>query len=239
MIYYRYDHMKRNDLLRIPKDRLDRTQQVHVGGVKMLTDGSVSGQTAWVHEPFEGTSDQYGIPTTTKEEMIAAAEAAKSNKIQLIVHAMGERAIDFVVDEFYEVDRWLEDGPSVRVEHATIPTEQAIERAAKGKIGFVPQTVFLFAEIESYLKNFGEERTKRSYPIKTFLENDILTALSSDAPATAWADSVNPFIGIQSAVTRIAYQGTDYGQDERIDVETAIKLYTKAAQEMTRIPNVG
>src|SRR5699024_6984382 len=63
--------------------------------------------------------------------------------------------------------------------------------------------------------------------------------LSSDAPATSWSDPINPFTGIQSAVTRRAYNGTDTGRNERISVETAIKLYTRGAQRMSNFPNVG
>ena len=62
---------------------------------------------------------------------------------------------------------------------------------------------------------------------------------SSDTPATAWADLVNPFVGIQSTVTRMAYNGSDTGQGERIDVEKAIELYTRCAQEVIHIPDIG
>jgi predicted amidohydrolase YtcJ len=120
-----------------------------------------------------------------------------------------------------------------------MPTAQALDRAAKTGIAFVIQPIFLFAEIESYLKNLGTERTKQTYPVRTMLKKGIPVAFSSDAPATAWADPVNPFVGIKSAVTRLAYDGTDTGQDQRVDLETAIILYTKAAQEISRIPDVG
>ncbi|WP_394140868.1 amidohydrolase [Cytobacillus oceanisediminis] len=221
------------------KTSLDRENQIFIGGMKMFADGSVSGQTAWVNPPFLGRKENSGIQMTTREELLAGAEMAERNGVQLAIHAMGEQAIDLIVDSFHGRKGWLQDGPSIRIEHAAMPTDKALRRAAEAGIAFVPQTVFLFAEIESYIKNLGAERTKRNYPVKTMLESGILTALSSDAPATAWADPVNPFIGIQSAVTRVAYDGTDTGQEERVDVETAIELYTREAQKITRIPGVG
>lgn len=166
-------------------------------------------------------------------------EYAKQHGVQLVVHAMGEQAIDLIVNTFYGMESWIQDGPSIRIEHAAMPTAQAIERAAEMGIAFVPQPIFLYAEIESYLKNLGIERTKTTYPINKMLEAGIPVAFSSDAPATAWADPVNPFIGIKSAVTRVAYDGTNTGQSEKIDVETAIELYTRGAQQITRIPNIG
>jgi predicted amidohydrolase YtcJ len=237
VLYYIWDDIKGDYLF--DANKLERGNQIHIGGVKLFSDGSVSGRTAWVDPPFFGEDGNYGIQTTTKEELLAAAEAAKQNNIQLVVHAMGEQAIDLIVDTFYQVPVWLDDAPSVRIEHGAIPTPEALERIARAGIAVVSQPIFLFAEIESYLNNLGAERTKRTYPFKTMLEKGIKVAFSSDAPATAWAEPVNPFVGIKSAVTRIAYDGTNTGKEQSVDVESAIVLYTRSAQEITRIPNVG
>jgi len=236
-IAYTFDEYKKRGNYSVAEK--DIHSQVHIGGVKMFSDGSVSGRTAWVHESFLGEEDSFGIATTTEEELLKAGEAAKAEGVQLIAHAMGGKAIDFVVDLFNGKADWLTDRPSVRVEHAAMPSGNALLKAAESGLAFVPQSIFLFAEIESYLKNLGHERTKTTYPIQTFIDAGILTALSSDAPATAWSDPVNPFVSMQAAVTRIAYEGTDTGQSERIDIETAISLYTKGAQEVTGIPGVG
>ncbi|MFE4426352.1 amidohydrolase [Peribacillus butanolivorans] len=237
VLYYIWEDMKNDPIL--DKDKTNRKLQNHIGGVKLFSDGSVSGQTAWINPPFLGEGENYGIQMTSKEELISAAEAAEKNNIQLVIHAMGEQAIDLIVNTFYGKKGWITDGPSIRIEHAAMPTKQALQRAAEAGIAFVPQPIFLYAEIESYLNNLGAERTKQTYPIQSMLKAGIKIAFSSDAPATAWVDPVNPFVGIKAAVTRIAYDGTDTGQDQRVDVPTAITLYTRAAQEITRIPNVG
>jgi predicted amidohydrolase YtcJ len=237
VLYYIWDDIKEDYLF--DANKLERESQIHIGGVKLFSDGSVSGRTAWVNPPFLGEDENYGIQTTTKEELLAAVEAAKQNNIQLVVHAMGEQAIDLIVDTFYQVPSWLDDAPSVRIEHAAMPTPKALKRAAEAGIAIVTQPIFLFAEIESYVNNLGTDRLKKTYPIQSMLDAGIKVAFSSDAPATAWAEPVNPFVGIKSAVTRVAYDGTDTGLDQRVDVETAIVLYTRAAQEITRIPNVG
>ena len=36
----------------------------------------------------------------------------------------------------------------------------------------------------------------------------------------------DPFPCIKGGVSRYAYGGTDFGQDQRVDIETAIRLYT-------------
>lgn len=237
VLYYKWQDIEKNPL--IDKSKLSNQNPVYVGGVKILSDGSVSGQTAWVNKPYLGDGENYGIPMTSEEELLAAAKGAKQNKIQLVVHAMGTQAIDLIINTFYGKKGWLTDIPSIRIEHAAMPSAQALKRAAEMGIAFVPQSIFLFAEIESYLKNLGAEWTRQTYPIRDMLDAGIKIALSSDAPATAWADPVNPFVGLKSAVTRKAYDGTDTGQKQRIDICTAITLYTRAAQEITGILDVG
>lgn len=237
VLYYMWEDFTEG--LAIEPFKMCKENSVHVGGIKLFADGSVSGQTAWVDAPYLGTAANYGITTTTLEELLAAGNAAKEHGVQLVVHAMGEKAIDLIVNTFYQEERWLKNMPSVRVEHAAMPTKQALERAAQAGIAFVPQPIFLFAEIESYFNHLGEERTRNTYPVKAMLAAGIPVAFSSDAPATAWADPANPFVGIQAAVTRKAYDGSDTGSGQAIDVETAITLYTRMAQEITGIPNVG
>lgn len=46
-----------------------------------------------------------------------------------------------------------------------MPTPQAVKRASEMDIAFVPQPIFLYAEIESYLNNLGPDRTKTTYRI--------------------------------------------------------------------------
>ena len=237
ILYYKWDDLK--DGFSIDKSKKDLSSQVHVGGVKVLADGSISGKTAWIKPSYLGEKDNFGLKTTTKEELLDAAQYAKENDLQLVVHAMGEQAIDLVVNTFYKKEDWLDDRPSIRVEHAAMPTQNALKKAAEGNIAFVSQPIFIYAEIESYLNNLGNERTKINYPYKTILEEGIKLAFSSDAPATAWADPVDPFTAIKSAVTKKAYDGTDTGQDEKINLETAVRLYTKEGGEITGIPDIG
>lgn len=237
VLYYVWEDAQHDHV--IDKKKTARENQIHIGGIKLFSDGSVSGQTAWVNPSFIGDGDNYGIQMTTARELLDAADAAKQHVVQLVVHAMGEQAIDFVINTFYGQEGWLSDGPSIRIEHAAMPTPQALQRAAESGIAFVSQPIFLFAEIESYLNNLGAERTKQTYPFKTLLDKGIQLAFSSDAPATAWADPVNPFVGMKSAVTRLAYDGTDTGQSEKLDIETVLTRYTRAAQEITLIPDIG
>jgi len=229
--------MNKNSL--VEKDKLCSENNIFVGGVKLFADGSVSGRTAWVDTPFLGEDENYGLPTTSTEELLQAAEFAKDNELQIVVHAMGEQAIDLIVDTFYGKPRWLKDRPSIRIEHAAMATDKAIKASAESGIAFVTQPIFMYAEIESYIKNLGAERTKKAYPVQSILKAGVQLAFSSDAPATAWADPSNPFVTLKSAVTRKAYDGTDCGEAHRIDIASAIRMCTREAQKVTGISAVG
>ena len=226
-IYYMWDHFMNNKDFRIPKERFSKNNQFFVEGLKLIGDGSVSGRTAWMAEPYLD-SDSCGISVCSDEQMETAIEFCKKNRCQLSMHAMGTKAIERVVDRAAAEEKW-NDGPEpyVRVEHITLPSEDSIKKTVEKGIGFATQPIFMYAEIESYLKNLGTERMKTCYPVKTLLEKGVKLCFSTDAPATSWAVPSDPFPNIKGAVTRRAYDGTDCGADQAVSVETAIKLYTK------------
>lgn len=236
-IYYDWEDLKEKQIL--PKGSTNHDDPIFIGGIKVIGDGSVSGQTAWVSEPYLGENKSCGFPVTEEEDLIRAGQFAKKNNLQLVAHAMGDKTIDLVVDTFYKKANWINGAPSVRIEHAAMPTDRAIKRAAESGISFNIQPIFLYAEIESYLKNLGHKRTKETYPVKKAIEAGVKVAFSSDAPATAWYDPSDPFVGLKSAVTRRSYDGTDSGEDQRIDISTAINLYTKMGAQLMGISNIG
>src|SRR5699024_417910 len=143
------------------------------------------GQTAWVDEPYLIGNNNHGISMISEDVIRAAEKSAEKHQIQVAVHAMGEQAIHQVLSAIGSSKPWMKNTPSIRIEHATFPTEKAINIAADAGIAFVPQPIFLYAEIETYLRNVGQYRTEHSYPLKTLLKNNIPVAITSDAPATS------------------------------------------------------
>ena len=215
-----------------------------IAGVKLIGDGSVSGRTAWCDEPYipaeDGAPLEYGMPVCTDEEIKEALAFCKEHKCQLSIHVMGAQAIDRAVNNTWQEKNWLDNNiPGVRLEHVAMPTETAMERAAASDMAWSPQPIFCYAEIESYLKNLPLERIQESYPVSKWLDMGIRTALSTDTPATSWATASDPFVTLKSAVTRRAWDGTDLGQDYKIDLETALLLYTAESAPLLGLTDVG
>lgn len=239
-IYYMWDFFKDDPSFTIPADRFRRDQQIRVAGLKLIGDGSVSGRTAWMNEPYLGSDNNCGLPVCTDEEIDSAIRFCQKNRCQLSIHSMGGRAIDRIVDRVYQEENWLGgDIPYLRVEHVTEPSDNAIAKAAEKGFGFATQPIFPYCEIESYLANLGPERTKKAYPVKKLLERGVKVCFSTDAPATSWAEPSDPFPCIKGGVTRYAYDGTDFGQDQRVDIETAIRLYTAKSANMAGFFGIG
>lgn len=238
-MYYIWDLIRKNPDFRWDAEKADKSRQIHRNGIKLIADGSIGGRTAWMDRPYLGSCDECGISVCSDEEIESAMEFCQKHQCQLAVHTMGKRAIDRIVDLAYQTGSWLCDMPSVRMEHITDPSQNAIEKAAAGKIAFATQMIFLYAEIESYRNNLGMDWIKETYPISHMLDCGVKVALSTDAPATSWAHPSDPFPNLKCAVSRTAYDGTDCGEKGSIDIETAIRLYTKEGAEIAGFSDIG
>lgn len=239
-IYYMWDYFADDPDFIIPETHRDKSSQIFAAGLKLIGDGSVSGRTAWMDKPYLGTTDEYGISTCSDSLMESAVAFCKKHHCQLSMHAMGGSAISRVVDRTYREENWMEDDtPYVRVEHITDPAADSIRKAAEKGMFFVTQPIFMYAEIESYLTNLGEAWMKTCYPVRTMLDQGVRLCFSTDAPATSWAVPSDPFPCLKAAVTRRAYDDTDCGQDQRVDIETAVKLYTRESAKAAGFQKIG
>lgn len=237
-MYLYWEYYKDDPAFSLRPEDFDREKQVRVAGLKLLSDGSVSGHTAWVREPFLGTED-CGISVTSDETLDSAIAFCKAHACQLAVHAMGARAIERITRRVAMERKWMTGAPHARLEHVTEPEPDSIRRMKEQGMAVATQPLFFFSEIESYRKNYGLERTRRAYPIRTLLENGIPVGLSTDSPANAWEEPTDPFYTMQAAVTRVAYDGTDCGREQAVDVETAVRLYTRESAAISGFDSLG
>jgi hypothetical protein len=203
-------------------------------------DGAYSNRTAWVDEAYPD-SHEHGMRLTSDERALAAAEWARRNKVQVAIHAMGDAAINRVLDLFADQEPWLTDRPCIRIEHASLVSSDMIARIASARmsIAVISHTIFYFAEYDSYERNLTDAQARIAYPIKSFYDGLPHAALASDCPATAWSDADNVFVSVKAAVTRRAYTGADIGSHEATTVAQALLLYTGRARGIAPLDDVG
>lgn len=197
-------------------------------GTKLFADGVVTGRTASVSEPFEG-SDELGMLIHDPLALTELVAASIRRGLPVGIHSMGDHGIATAIAAIVETEAARTGAPLPRrhrIEHCTLPSTHSLEAMRTAGIVPVPQPVFLFAEGEAYLASFGTDRCARAYPLRTMLHGGLSPALSSDAPATSWEDPLDPWLGVATAATRRTWAGTVLGTDEAITVAEALAGYT-------------
>lgn len=218
----------------------DREGPVRIAGVKVVLDGAYSNRTAWVHEAYPDSCD-HGLRLVDDADVLAAGDWARRNGVQLAVHAMGDRALDRVVELFEDAEPWLDGIPSVRIEHATIVSDAYLARlrSARMRFGIATHTVFFFAEYDGYEKALRVEQVPDAYPIARLYAGLEPLALSSDRPATAWSGADDVMLSVEAAVRRRTYNGVEFGAEAAITVPQALLLYTSRAALLSPLSGVG
>jgi predicted amidohydrolase YtcJ len=218
----------------------DRSGGTRIAGAKVLMDGTYSNRTAWVCEPYPDSADR-GMRTIGDDDLRAAAAWCRRNGVQLAVHAMGDRAIRHVVGVLGDDEPWLDDRPSVRIEHATLMDRGLVEAVASARVrfGIATHSIFFFAEYDAYARNLRPELVDDAYPLARLYSRIDSLALSSDCPATAWSDADDVFISVQAAVTRQAHTGAVVGGPAALTVPQAILLYTSRAARLAGMHDLG
>jgi len=204
------------------------------GGVKFFMDGSGGGRTAWVYAPWFKSGDQLeagntGYPAIDPESYRKMVRLLHESGIHVSTHAVGDRAIDWVVDTYAEV---LKEKPTRDLRHglihAVLPTEHAIATLAQLQKRFGSgypevQPPFLWWIGDLYASTFGLQRLARTLPLKTFQDRGILWTGGSDFFVTPYPARY----GLWSAIARQTLTGKQrFGTGEAIDIRAALKAYT-------------
>ncbi|MEH7610268.1 amidohydrolase [Gottfriedia acidiceleris] len=193
-----------------------------IGPAKLFTDGSSTGPTIATREPYTSDENNYGYLQYTEEELYSIFSPAHRNGYQITVHAQGDRAIEQYLSVIESVlNEFPRDDHRHRVEHLGVCPPDLQEKANALNVIPILNPSFPYEFGESYIRNYGE-RTNYMYAASDLLKQGIITAAGSDAPIT----TVNPLVGIYTAVTRLTRQNTAFGQQQKVSLMDAIRMYT-------------
>jgi hypothetical protein len=195
---------------------------VRFGTIKLFHGNSVSAQTCWLTQPYEGRPDYFGVPPTrTQQALDKLILSIHQAGLQAAVHSNGDREIDMVVTAF---ERALAKHPRAdhrhRIEHCSVVTPQLLERIRKA--GLVVVLHSYIWEHGDKMEAYGPARWDWMHVARSMLDFDIPVAGHSDAPVSA----ANPLLRIQDMVTRTSAEGKVYGARQRISVEEALRVWT-------------
>ncbi len=195
------------------------------GAAKMFADGGMGARTIAIYQPgVIGEPDNHGVLRWTPADMQKAHLIAARAGWQLETHAIGDRAIDEVLDSYTAVIQQLGlKDHRFRIVHAGISTPAVQKRLRELNVLVDGNPPFVYW-IGSWFQKYGPERVRWSYPAKSYIENGIIEAAGSDVPVTP----LSPWWGIWAAVVRRDLQsGQILAPEERISVEQALTLYTR------------
>lgn len=199
--------------------------QLKLGAAKMFADGGMGARTIAIYAPgVIGEPENLGLLRWTPADMQKAHLLVAAAGWQLETHAIGDRAIDEVLDSYAAViaKLGLKDH-RFRIVHAGISTPAVQKRLRELSVLVDGNPPFVYW-IGSWFEKYGPERVRWSYPAKSYLENRIVEAAGSDVPVTP----LSPWWGIWAAVARRDLQsGRILAPEERISIEQALTLYTR------------
>ncbi|MGG0288282.1 amidohydrolase [Peribacillus butanolivorans] len=197
-------------------------EKFKIGPAKVFTDGSSSGPTAAMREPYTDNSEYSGILYFSQEELNRILGEAHKKGFQITAHAQGDRAIEMMLNCIEEaLKKHPRKNHRHRIEHAGITMPDLVERMRQLEVIPIPNPAFFLEYGDGYIKSYGE-RVNYMYPVRDFIDKGIIAAGGSDSPVT----SFNPLLGIHGAVNRKSSTGQDVGGNQRIGVLEAIKLFT-------------
>ena len=199
------------------------SDQLRIGAFKVITDGSSSGPTAATREPYTVDPDDSGIAYWQQSELDDLIGRAHRGGWQCTVHAVGDKAIEQTLDAMARAQAaHPREGLRHRIDHCGI-TPPDLQARVKHQ-GIVPamQPAFFWEFGDGYIRNYGRHRADVMFPAKSLIASGVRVAGSSDAPVTDY----RPLFGIEQAMTRATRDGDVCGPDERVDLDTAIRMHT-------------
>jgi len=195
---------------------------VRLGATKIFADGSLVGRTAAMNEPYAG-SDQAGYLQAEAADLQALIIAAHRSGWQVATHAIGDRAIDVVLDAYEQaLTQYPRRDPRHRIEHFAVAGPRQLARAAALGVIAVPQGRFASELGDGMLAAVGPDRHGWLYRQRSLLEAGMVLPGSSDRPVVAGA----PLLGIADMVNRRTSSGAPFNPDEAITAEQALRAWT-------------
>ena len=174
---------------------------LEVGAMKIWVDG-VAG------------NDLDDDPDVLRRSIVAGARGGW----QVAAHAMGDRAVDLVLDALDEAGTRCPGRPH-RIEHGARIRPDQVVRLAAMRVAVAHQPSFLPAFGELLRAAVDEQDGMR---LGSLLEAGVVVAGSSDRPVAPGP----PLVGMQAMVERVTDGGLPFGPHERVDARTALRAYT-------------
>ncbi len=218
------------------------SDQVNIGAIKIIADGSIQGYTGYLSQPyyvpFHGQVDYRGYPRVPKAELFDWVEKYHSNGYQLAIHGNGDASIDDILDAIEQAQQKHPRADSRHIIiHAQMARNDQLQRMKTLGVTpsfFVAHTYYWGDRHRDIF--IGPERAARISPAASALAIGLPFTIHLDTPVVP----MDPLFLVWTAVNRLSSSGQLIGGDERISVMEALKAVTiNAAWQIFQEHNRG
>lgn len=202
------------------------------GVVKMMIDGVVESHTAAMLNPYTDDPSTSGKLFWNPEKYKAAVAELDKRGLQLFTHAIGDYAVRTALDAYENAENANHTRDRrPRIEHIETVTAADIPRF--GQLGVIASMQPLHAypdedTLRVWAGNVGPVRASRAWAWNSIAKAGGHLAFGSDWNVV----TLNPWEGLQMAVTRQTTEGTPSGgwlPQQRITLAQAVAAYTIGA----------
>jgi predicted amidohydrolase YtcJ len=195
---------------------------VRYGAIKSFYGNSLSGQTAWLYEPYANRDDYFGLPPgRSRASLDALVLRIHKAGLQSCIHSNGDREIDIVLHAY---ETALKAAPRAnhrhRIEHCSVVNEAILKRIKALNLVIAPHSYIY--EHGDKIENFGAARWQWMLANRSLIDQGTVVAGNSDYPISA----AMPLLRIHDMVNRTSAEGKVYGPKQRCTVEQALRAFT-------------
>lgn len=202
-----------------------------LGPLKILSDGSLGARTAYLKTAYVDDQSTRGVFVESKEELLEKMKIANDAGMQIAVHAIGNAAIESILDCFKELEslnlkkykskNFLRHG----IVHCQITDTILLNRFKSQEILAYVQPIFLEYDLHMVEDRVGKELASTSYAFRTLMDNNVHTSGGSDCPV----EHFNIMNNIYCSVARKDLYGEPkqgFYKSESVTMRQALQMFT-------------
>ncbi|MHB8095297.1 MAG: amidohydrolase [Candidatus Aminicenantales bacterium] len=213
--------------------------RLRTGFQKAFVDGTLGSGTALMFAPFTDEPVKLGLPQMSEEDFNALIAKAHENGYQTGTHAIGDKAVHWVLNAVERAQRLYGDkGLRHRIEHAQIIDPGDLDRFKELGVIASMQPTHCTTDMRFCETRVGMERSRNAYTWRTLLDHGAKIAFGSDWPV----EPLDPMRGLYSAVSRKNIEGRfpDGGwfPEQKLTMAEAIGLFTAGAAYASNEENI-
>ncbi len=203
----------------------DGSDFYRIGPVKQWCDGTVGARTAALREPYQDDPGNRGILVYSRDELLRNATLAHQENMQICLHAIGDAALEMVIDVYEEILKHSSGERRHRIVHCQIGDPSLYKRLAPLNVSLNIQAAQTATDWPMMRERLGPQREAYCHHWRNLTDLGVKLTGGSDIPV----EEPDVLYGIYAAVNRMDRRGKPEGgwiPEQKLTVREALETYT-------------